>query len=56
METRVPHCGLLKPLLLIIKGEVTLRMTGFLDFFRRPEFYITRKNNVSETGSLSVFR
>jgi hypothetical protein len=35
-----------------------LRITGFVDFVQRPEFYThkTRKHNVSETGSISVFR
>jgi hypothetical protein len=27
-----------------------------MDFDQRPEFEITRKHNVSETGSVSVFR
>jgi hypothetical protein len=30
--------------------------TGLLDFIHRPEFQNIRKHNVSETGSVSVFR
>jgi hypothetical protein len=33
----------------------TFRITGFLDFVHRPNIQIT-KQNVSETGSVSVFR
>jgi hypothetical protein len=32
------------------------RITGFLDFVHRPEFFITRKHNVTETGSVSILR
>jgi hypothetical protein len=32
----------------------TLRITGFLDFVRRPEFEIL-ENNVSETGCFRPF-
>jgi hypothetical protein len=32
------------------------RITGFLDLAHRLKFYITRKHNVSEAGSVSVFR
>jgi hypothetical protein len=35
---------------------ITLRITGFLDSVHRPVFQITRKHDVSETGSVSVFR
>jgi hypothetical protein len=30
--------------------------TGFMDFVHRPEFQMTRKHDVSETGPVSVFR
>jgi hypothetical protein len=30
--------------------------TGFVDFIQRPEFWISMKHNVSETGSVSVLR
>jgi hypothetical protein len=32
----------------------TLRITALLDFRQRPEFQITSKHNVSETGCVSV--
>jgi hypothetical protein len=35
---------------------VLLRITRFRDFVYRPEFYITRKQNVSETRSVSASR
>jgi hypothetical protein len=31
-----------------------IRITEVLDFESRPEFEITRKHNISETGSVSV--
>jgi hypothetical protein len=31
-------------------------MTGFVEFVHRPELYITRKHNDSETGSVCIFR
>jgi hypothetical protein len=31
-------------------------ITGSVDFVHRPELEITGKHNVSETGSVSVFR
>jgi hypothetical protein len=31
-----------------------LRIAGFLDFVHNAEFKVTRKGNVSETGSVSV--
>jgi hypothetical protein len=34
----------------------SLIITGFLDFIHRPKFQITRKLNVLETESVSVFR
>jgi hypothetical protein len=37
------------------KWNITLRITGCLDFVCRPEFYITTKLNVPETGSVSVW-
>jgi hypothetical protein len=33
-----------------------LRITGFMYFVQRPEFYISIKHNVSGNGSNSVFR
>jgi uncharacterized protein YfaT (DUF1175 family) len=33
-----------------------LRITGFVGFVHRPEFYITRKREISETGPLLIFR
>jgi hypothetical protein len=33
-----------------------LRVDGFMDYVRCPEFWITIKHNVPETGSVSVFR
>jgi hypothetical protein len=33
-----------------------LRITGFVDFVYRPQFYTTTKHNVSEIGSVSVLR
>jgi hypothetical protein len=42
----------------ILKGPVImyiLRITGFLKFAHRPEFQATRKHNVLETASASVF-
>jgi hypothetical protein len=38
------------------KWRVTLRITGFMDFAHRPYFKITWQHNVSETGSVSIFR
>jgi hypothetical protein len=35
---------------------ITLRITGFVDLFHHPEFYITIKYNISDTGSASIFR
>jgi hypothetical protein len=35
---------------------ITLRITRFMDFVLRSEFEITRKDNVSETESVSVIR
>jgi hypothetical protein len=32
------------------------KCSGLLDFVHRPDFSITRKHNVSETGVVSVFR
>jgi hypothetical protein len=32
------------------------RVTGFEDFVHLPVFQTTRQHNVSETGSVSVFR
>jgi hypothetical protein len=32
-----------------------LSITGLVDFIHCPEFQITRKHDVSETGSFSVF-
>jgi hypothetical protein len=32
------------------------KITGLLDFVRRPDIQIIREHNVSETGSISVFR
>jgi hypothetical protein len=42
-----------------LKGSddgVTLGITEIPDFVHRPEFEISRKHNVSETGYVSVFR
>jgi hypothetical protein len=36
------------------KYSQMFRITGFLDFVHSPELYITKKDNVSGTGSLSV--
>jgi hypothetical protein len=35
---------------------ITLPIIVFVDFVHHPEFKITRKHNVPETGSVSVFR
>jgi hypothetical protein len=35
---------------------LSLRIAGFLDFTYRSEFYITKKHNVSGTGSVSFLR
>jgi hypothetical protein len=35
---------------------ITLRINGVMGFVLRPESEITRKHNVSETVSVSVFR
>jgi hypothetical protein len=37
-------------------SRVPLRITGFLDVVHHPEFVITIKHDVSEVGSLSMFR
>jgi hypothetical protein len=37
-------------------NTLILRITGFVDFVHSPEFQITRKHNVSETGYVTVFR
>jgi hypothetical protein len=34
---------------------ITLSITGFVDFDRRPRFQISTKHDVSETASISVF-
>jgi hypothetical protein len=39
----------------IIRPLLRLRITEFLEFVHRPEFWIIRKHNVSETGYVSVF-
>jgi hypothetical protein len=32
---------------------ITLRTTGFVDYVHRPEFRMTRKNNILKTGCVS---
>jgi hypothetical protein len=36
--------------------RITVRITGFGDFVHHREFRITGKHNISETGSVFVFR
>jgi hypothetical protein len=38
------------------RANITHSITGFLDFVHGPEFKVTGKHNVSETGSVSVFK
>jgi hypothetical protein len=33
----------------------SVRITGFVDFVHHPEIEITRKSNILEIGSVSVF-
>jgi hypothetical protein len=42
--------------IICVKTRLQLRITGFVDFVHRPEFYATIKHSVSETGSLYIFR
>jgi hypothetical protein len=37
-------------------ARISARITGFLEFDHRPEFQLAITHNVSETGSVPVFR
>jgi hypothetical protein len=56
-ELRMLHTLIFR---LFVSGQewrkILLRITWFVDFVHCPEFKIARKRNVSETGSVSVYR